>query len=578
MKRIRRYLWVLLIFCFGISSFGIRVSAAGEHVYFGSEQYEWNIGQEEPIGIYAGADEGINRVEMEVQYDPERLDYISGGELIQPGIVRISIAETAVQEYQEMLHFTPQVSGNTEITIQHAVIENSSGETQITEAVKAPVWIPFAAGCELTELSVNGQPVDGFEASVTEYNVDIEGEEIDIQTAASDPQTTIDITQNDSLIQIRTTNIEGNQGLYTLHVTRKQAPATEEQQEQNVQNDQQQEQPQEITQPGIQEKILEKLLAHKKLLVVLATAAVLLAILFGSLVVMKQQRKKRALQRKRKRIQDKSQKFHRTEFPDTAIDLTGVEENLPVVDEREMEIQVKHVSMEFSKEKDESTSLKELLVKILRGQRKVEKFKALDDVSFNVKKGEVVGIIGTNGSGKSTILKIISGVLKPTEGEVIVDKDKIQLLTLGTGFDYELTGKENVYLNGAVIGYAKEFIDEKYDEIVKFAELEGFMEQKVRNYSSGMVSRLGFAIATVRDTPEILILDEVLSVGDMFFRKKSEKRIKEMMCSGSTVLIVSHSTSVIKANCTKAVWIEKGRLMAVGRPDDVCRAYEKMNG
>ena len=234
--------------------------------------------------------------------------------------------------------------------------------------------------------------------------------------------------------------------------------------------------------------------------------------------------------------------------------------------------------MEFKKEKDESSSIKELAVRTLKGQRHVEKFKALDDVSFTVKKGEVVGIIGTNGSGKSTILKIISGVLTPTKGTVEVDKSKIQLLTLGTGFDFELTGRENVYLNGAVIGYTKEFIDEKYDEIVKFAELEGFMEQKVRNYSSGMVSRLGFAIATVRDTPEILILDEVLSVGDMFFRKKSEKRIKEMMQGGSTVLIVSHSPSVIKANCSKAVWIEKGVLKAVGRAEDVCRAYEKMNG
>lgn len=578
MKRIRKYLCVLLICCFGIGCLYTRVSAAGERVYFGSEQYEWNIGQEEPIGVYAGADEGINRVEMEVQYDPERLEYSSGGELIQPGIVRISVADTAVQEYQEMLHFTPQVSGNTEITIQHAVIENGSGETQITEAVKAPVWIPFAAGCELTELSVNGQPVAGFEATVTEYSVDIEGEEADVQAVASDPQTTIDITQNDSLIQIRTTNTDGNQGLYTLHVTRKQAPVTEEQQEHQIQKDQQTEQTQEIVQPGIQERILEKLLPYKKLLVMLAVAVLLLGILLASLAVMKRKRKKRALQRREKRAQEKSQKFHRTESQDTVIDLTGVEENLPVTDERELEIQVKHVSMEFSKEKDESTSLKELLVKTLKGQRKIEKFKALDDVSFNVKKGEVVGIIGTNGSGKSTILKIISGVLKPTEGKVIVDKDKIQLLTLGTGFDYELTGRENVYLNGAVIGYAKEFIDEKYDEIVKFAELEGFMEQKVRNYSSGMVSRLGFAIATVRDTPEILILDEVLSVGDMFFRKKSERRIKEMMRSGSTVLIVSHSTSVIKANCTKAVWIEKGKLMAVGRPDDVCRAYEKMNG
>ena len=408
MKRIKRYLCVLLIVCFGIGCLDTRVSAAGEHVYFGSEQYEWSIGQEAPIGVYAGADEGVNRVEMEVRYDPERLEYISGGELIQPGIIRIGTDETAVQEYQEMLHFTPEVSGNTEITIQNAVIENSSGETQITEAVKAPVWIPFAAGCELTELSVNGQSVAGFEPFATEYNVDIDGEEANVQAAASDPQTTIDITQNDSLIQIRTTNVEGNQGLYTIHVTRKQAPVTEEPQEQNIQNDQQV-QPHDITQPSIQEKVLEKLLPYKKLLVLLAAAVLLLVILLVGLAVMKRKRKKRALQRKEKKIQDKNQKFHEIELQDTAIDLTGVEENLPVTDERELEIQVKHVSMEFSKEKDESTSLKELLVKTLKGQRKIEKFKALDDVSFNVKKGEVVGIIGTNGSGKSTILKIISG-------------------------------------------------------------------------------------------------------------------------------------------------------------------------
>ena len=246
-------------------------------------------------------------------------------------------------------------------------------------------------------------------------------------------------------------------------------------------------------------------------------------------------------------------------------------------EEHEVEIDVQHVTMEFKREKDEATSIKELLIRTLKGQRSYEMFKALDDVSFTVHKGEVVGIIGTNGSGKSTILKIISGVLTPTGGRVVVDKDKIQLLTLGTGFDFELTGRENVYLNGAIIGYTKEYIDEKYDDIVKFAELEGFMEEKVRNYSSGMVSRLGFAIATVRHTPEILILDEVLSVGDMFFRQKSEARIKEMMHGGSTVLIVSHSTSVIRNNCTKAVWIEKGHLRAVGDPKEVCEAYEKMN-
>lgn len=240
------------------------------------------------------------------------------------------------------------------------------------------------------------------------------------------------------------------------------------------------------------------------------------------------------------------------------------------------EIVVQNVTMRFRRAKDEATSLKELLVRKLRGEHRYEIFTALDNISFRVEKGEVVGIIGTNGSGKSTLLKIISGALVPTSGQVQVDRRKVQLLTLGTGFDPELTGRENVYLNGAIIGYTKRYIDEKFDDIVQFAELEGFMEEKVRNYSSGMVSRLGFAIATVRDTPEILILDEVLSVGDMFFRKKSEARIREMIHGGSTVLIVSHSTSTIRQNCTKVIWIEKGRLMGIGDPKEVCSVYEKM--
>ena len=240
------------------------------------------------------------------------------------------------------------------------------------------------------------------------------------------------------------------------------------------------------------------------------------------------------------------------------------------------EIVVKNVTMEFKKVKDEATSIKEFLIRKIKGRQNYEIFKALDNINFDVKRGEIVGIIGTNGSGKSTMLKIISGALIPTRGKVIVDRRKVQLLTLGTGFDTELTGRENIYLNGAIIGYSKDFIDSKYNEIVKFAELEGFMEEKVRNYSSGMVSRLGFAIATAREAPEILILDEVLSVGDIFFRQKSEKRIQQMIHGGSTVLIVSHSTSVIRKNCTKVVWIEKGRLIKSGNPKEICDAYERM--
>lgn len=238
-------------------------------------------------------------------------------------------------------------------------------------------------------------------------------------------------------------------------------------------------------------------------------------------------------------------------------------------------IEVKNVTMKFRIATFNSSGIKEYLIQKLKGNMNYRELVALDNVSFNVYKGEVVGIIGTNGSGKSTLLRIVSGALRPTSGEVRTNRRRLQLLTLGTGFDYELTARENVYLNGAIIGYTKEFIDENYDKIVKFAELEDFMEEKVKNFSSGMVSRLGFAIATVGDAADILILDEVLSVGDEFFRKKSLARIKEMIHSGSTVLMVSHALSSILENCTKVVWIEKGRLKMVGEPKEVCEAYKR---
>ena len=240
-------------------------------------------------------------------------------------------------------------------------------------------------------------------------------------------------------------------------------------------------------------------------------------------------------------------------------------------------IAVKDVTMQFRIAMNNVSGIKEYVIQLLKKQISYRELLALDHVSFNVYKGEVVGIIGTNGSGKSTLLKIVSGALKPSSGEVQCDRRKVQLLTLGTGFDVELTAKENVYLNGAIIGYSKEFIDSKYDEIVKFAELEGFMEEKVKNFSSGMVSRLGFAIATIGETAEILILDEVLSVGDEFFRKKSLKRVKEMIHGGSTVLLVSHSMGTILENCDRVVWIEKGKMKMCGEPKVVCAEYRKMN-
>lgn len=240
-------------------------------------------------------------------------------------------------------------------------------------------------------------------------------------------------------------------------------------------------------------------------------------------------------------------------------------------------ISVQHVTMIFRVATSNVSGLKEYVIQTLKKQISHRELRALNDVSFDVYKGEIVGVIGTNGSGKSTLLRIVSGALKPTSGRVVVDRSKVQLLTLGTGFDMELTARENVYLNGSIIGYSREFLDAHYDEIVEFAELQDFMEEKVKNFSSGMVSRLGFAIATAGGAAEILILDEVLSVGDQFFRKKSLQRVKEMIHGGSTVLIVSHNVNTIKEHCTKAVWIEKGDLRMIGDPKSVCAAYQQMN-
>lgn len=236
-------------------------------------------------------------------------------------------------------------------------------------------------------------------------------------------------------------------------------------------------------------------------------------------------------------------------------------------------INVANVTMKFRVSNSSASGLKEYFIQLIKRKINYRELLALDNVSFKVKKGDVVGIIGSNGSGKSTLLRIISGALMPTMGRVKVDRRKLQILTLGTGFDMELTARENIYLNGAIIGLTKEFIDEHFDSIIEYAELEGFVDEKVKNYSSGMVSRLGFAIATAGEVSEILILDEVLSVGDEHFRKKSLAKVKEMIHSGSTVLMVSHSMQSIMENCNKVVWIEKGKLMMVGEAKEVCEAY-----
>ena len=236
---------------------------------------------------------------------------------------------------------------------------------------------------------------------------------------------------------------------------------------------------------------------------------------------------------------------------------------------------VDNVSMKFNLSKEKVDSLKDYIIKSIKKEIKYNEFWALQNVSFTVEKGDRVGILGLNGAGKSTLLKVIAGVFKPTEGSVTKHGKMVPLLELGAGFDQQYTGKENIYLYGAMLGYSKEFIDEKYDEIVKFSELKDFIDVPIKNYPSGMKSRLGFSIATVV-SPKILILDEVLSVGDAKFRKKSEKKVLSMFDSGVTVLFVSHSLAQVQRICNKAMILEKGKLIAYGDIDTISKQYEKM--
>ncbi len=238
-------------------------------------------------------------------------------------------------------------------------------------------------------------------------------------------------------------------------------------------------------------------------------------------------------------------------------------------------IVVENMSMMFNLNKEKVDNIKEYFIKLVTRKLHFTEFWALQDISFTIEKGERVGVLGFNGAGKSTLLKVIAGVLKPTKGSVKVSGVIAPMLELGAGFDMNYSGKENIFLYGATMGYSRKFIEEKYDEIVEFSELGDFIEVPVKNYSSGMRARLGFAIATAVE-PEILILDEVLSVGDAKFRQKSEAKVRSMFDKGTTVLFVSHSTQQVLNICNKAIILDHGKLIAQGDAKEICAQYDKM--
>lgn len=236
-------------------------------------------------------------------------------------------------------------------------------------------------------------------------------------------------------------------------------------------------------------------------------------------------------------------------------------------------IEVRDVSMHFRMANDRISSIKEYAIRKLKRNLEYKEFVALNNVTFDVRKGEVLGLIGHNGAGKSTILKVISGILRPTIGSVKIFGNIVPMLELGSGFDMEMTGGENIYLNGAILGYSEEFLNEKYDEIVAFSEIEQFMSMPLRNYSSGMIARLAFSIATVVE-PEILIVDEVLAVGDAAFQEKSKRRMMELMGGGTTVIFVSHSLEQIREICDRVIWLDHGEVKMIGNSQEVCDAYQ----
>ena len=541
----KKFITLLTLICFVVTMLirPISVLAANAELTFGSEEYSQSNGSEFHIGAYITADESIGDYNVQIKYDNLRLEFVDGAE---------------------------------NVDTENGIITLSGNERKS----KLKFWLKFHA------ISGGEASLEFIDGTISDY---------EIVTYATAP---IHISGEDTADQLEA----------ELEAEQEPEPETEPAQDDLTESEQTENQVQEAAQEqqDNQETVIENKGSRTIVFNVFFVAMVIIigiTLLIVSIVwfFMKRNRKKTKTDKKEKRKPakeknlDKIKKEKDLTVEDLSIDeLNGMMENIKsevqeivsgniyqneIVEERDEKpvIKVCDVTMEFHLSSVNPSGLKEYLIQFVKREVKYKKLFALYHVSFNVYKGEIVGIIGTNGSGKSTLLKIVSGALNPTSGYVEVDRRKIQLLTLGTGFDRELTARENVFLNGAIIGYSREFLESHYDEIVKFAELEDFMDQKVKNFSSGMVSRLGFAIATAGDAAEILILDEVLSVGDEFFRKKSLKRVKEMIHSGSTVLMVSHGMGTIIDNCTKCVWIEKGELMMVGEPKIVCASYRQQN-
>lgn len=549
----------------------VNVFAANAELTFGSEEYTQSNGSEFHVGAYITADESIGDYNVQIKYDNLRLEFVDGADNVdtENGIITLSGNERK-SKLKFWLKFHAISGGEANLEF----VEGTVSDYEVVTYATAPIHISgedTAAQIEAERAAEEAQEEqEGQEASGDGGTDSFQAEEAENQAVQDNSQ-------------------EQQSGQNTADNSNK----SDSNEQDNVQES-----------TGKHSIVFNVFFVAMiaMLLVIILVVSIVWALIkrsrrkeeTGKEAVGKIQADKKQKTTEKQKAKKNLQEIKKEKdlpVEDLSIEeLNGMMDNLKtevqnmmyesaIQEERGAEpvIKVCDVTMEFHLSSVNPSGLKEYMIQLIKREVKYKRLFALYHVSFNVYKGEIVGIIGTNGSGKSTLLKIVSGALKPTSGHVEVDRRKIQLLTLGTGFDMELTARENVFLNGSIIGYSREFLESHYDEIVEFAELQDFMDQKVKNFSSGMVSRLGFSIATAGDAAEILILDEVLSVGDEFFRKKSLKRVKEMIHGGSTVLMVSHGMGTIIDNCTKCVWIEKGELRMIGEPKDVCAEYRKLN-
>ncbi len=585
----------LLILIVSFHSEQIRAAEAEEpldeteaSVHFGSAFYEEYEGQRFNIGLYIESAVPFGEYSLTMTYDPALMEYVSGA--VSGGGGQVTISGVADSGYvKTLVQFQALAEGDTTIAISEAYVQNADGvSVPIVNQGTAPLSIRIDEPLYLEGIRIEGEELEEFSPEILEYDLTVpyETDFLDLEAVGNEAEVSeqnLEVGENTVLLQLRSAG--GTETVYILHVTREQeieeqeAPLPEEAPDMGnldlpeaVDTVSENRQQVEMSVPSLEYEedtagmfgsvLKQKIVYIPLLIMVILVFAITTVVEYTeySREVEREKRRKRAEQRKRKG------KFRIIDYDDIE-GKEHLEEPVIVVD---------NICMDFKIAMQNVSGIKEWIIKKIKGKISYRVLHALNHISFKVYPKEVVGIIGTNGSGKSTLLKIISGALMPTSGTVQVDRSKIQILTLGTGFDMELTARENVYLNGSIIGYSREFIDEHYDEIVEFAELSDFMEEKVKNFSSGMVSRLGFAIATAGEAAEILILDEVLSVGDEFFRKKSLARIKEMIHGGSTVLMVSHGMATIRENCTKVIWIEKGKLRMAGNVKEVCQAYQSM--